>query len=671
MATPKIKPRDIRYLNKDFTAFRENLVEFSKTYFPKTYSDFNESSPGMLFIEMASYVGDVLSYYVDDTLKEGMMIHAQDRRNVLSLSQYLGYRPKVTSPAVTTLSVYQLVPSVGSGENSKPDERYYIRIKDGLEVEAESNPDIRFVTTEVLDFSSPVDREITVYETNQTTGDVEYYLIKKKITAISGQIQEETFDFGTPEPFSTITLPETDIIEVQDIYDSDGNRWYEVPYLAQEMIFADLPNTMETDQELSQFKDSVPNILRLLKTARRFTMKVNEDETMTLTFGAGDPNTSDELIIPNFKNVGLGSRNSINRLEESFDPTNFLKTKTYGQAPANTTLTVRFITGGGIDSNVGTGDLTRITNIEFENDFTGLDQSEVQLVTSIESSVAVENEVPATGGRGGETIEEIRENALANFSAQNRAVTRKDYVIRSLSLPPKYGSIAKAYASPDSELDTNSPESILQSSNTFEEFSDLILDFVNMEETPSEEEIKNELTRLLTGRQKSFDDKQNPFAVNLYLLGYDGNKNLTELNRAIKENLKTYLNEYRVLTDSVNLIDGFIVNIGIEFEIIVYPNYNKREVLLNCMNTLRSYFNIDNWTFNMPINKSEVEVLLAGVEGVSSVPSFNVTNKCGGIYSSNAYDIQSATRNNIIYPSLDPCVFEVKYPNRDIKGRAL
>ena len=671
MAKPKLKPRDIRYLNKDFTSFRDNLIEFSKTYFPKTYSDFNESSPGMLFIEMASYVGDVLSFYVDDTLKESMMIHAQDRRNVLSLSQYLGYKPKVTSPSVTTLTVYQLVPSSGSLGNEVPDPDYYLRIKEGLEVESTSNPDIRFITTETVDFSSPVDREITVHSVNGTTTNVEQFLVTTKVSAISGEIVSEDFEFGSAEPFTTIQLDETDIIQILDITDSDGNRWYEVPYLAQEMVYAEFPNVPERDQELAQFRESVPSILRLLKTPRRYTTKVNEDNTTTITFGTGDPSVSDELIIPNFKNVGLGLRNSISRLEESFDPTNFLKTKTYGQAPSNTTLTVRYVTGGGINSNVPAGDLTRITSIEFENDFTGLDQNNVNLITSVQSSIAVENEVPGVGGRGAETLEEIRENALANFSSQNRAVTRKDYVVRSLAMPPKFGTISKAYASPDSELDTNDVESILKSHDVFEEFTDLVLDFVNLEEKPTEGEIKQELLGLLEGRKKSFNDKLNPFAVNLYILGYDGDKNLAELNRAIKENLKTYLNEYRILTDSVNIIDGFIVNIGIDFEIITYPNYNKREVLLDCIEELREYFNIDNWTFNMPINLSEVGLVISRIDGVSSVSNLEVTNKCGGDYSPNAYNIEAAKRNNIIYPSLDPCVFEVKDPNRDIKGRAL
>jgi len=152
-------------------------------------------------------------------------------------------------------------------------------------------------------------------------------------------------------------------------------------------------------------------------------------------------------------------------------------------------------------------------------------------------------------------------------------------------------------------------------------------------------------------------------------LGYDNRGNLTNLNRGVKENLKTYLNEYRILTDGININDGFVINIGLDFEIVVYGNYNKSEILLKVINELKDYFNIDNWTFNQTINLSEVELLIANVEGVSSVPMLKFTNKCGGKYSSNSYNIEAATKDKIIYPSLDPSVFEIKFPDSDIKGR--
>lgn len=665
----KNRGKDIKYLNKDFTQFRGNLIEFAKTYFPKTYSDFNEASPGMMFIEMASYVGDSLSYYIDDTLKESLMVHAEDIDNIISLSQYLGYKPKVTGPAITTLSVYQLAPSIGSAANNTFDLKYLLRIKEGMVVESING--VSFITQDIVDFSDATDREISIYERDVITGEPSYYLIKKYVQVISAQILTQEFAFGSYEPFRTIELDETNVIDVYDVRDSNGNKYHEVPYLGQEMVFVDYPNTEINDPDLFQFKSTVPYILKTIKTPRRFVKKVNSNSTTTIEFGAGDPSANDEQLIPNLKNVGLGLPNSISRLEESFDPTNFLKTKTYGTSPSSTTITVKYLVGGGIGSNAKKGDITRITSIQYDEDLQLYTTAERSLYGQIQNSVAVDNEVPATGGRGGETVEEIRQNALANFGAQNRAVTAKDYEIRVLSLPSKFGSIAKAHATADGTLDNNSPSSILASPKALQEFTDLVMSFVDKpdSEEPDRRTVQEDIQKFLIGKTSNDNEKNNPFAINLYLLGYDINGKLAPLNRAVKENLKTYLTEYKILTDGVNISDGFIINIGIDFEIITLQNYNKSEVITNCIQELKDYFQIDSWTFNNTINISELELLLANVDGVSSVPKFEITNKCHGAYAPNSYNIQAAIKDKVLYPSLDPSVFEIKFPDTDIRGR--
>ncbi len=253
--------RDIKYLNKDFAGFRQNLIEYAKTYFPKTYSDFNESSPGMMFIEMASYIGDVMGYYIDDTLKESLMLYAEDKENVLALAQYLGYKPKVTSPALVKLSVYQIVPAVGIGVNNRPNSKYYLRVKEGLVVQANSTGTL-FRTTELLDFNVDDEREITIYRKGDD-GEPTYYLIKKYVNAISAELKTVEKTFGAPEEFSKIDLPDDNVIDIYDVRDSNGNKWYEVPYLAQEMVFVDYPNNEYNDKDLVQFKDSVSNILKV------------------------------------------------------------------------------------------------------------------------------------------------------------------------------------------------------------------------------------------------------------------------------------------------------------------------------------------------------------------------------------------------------------------------
>ena len=666
----KNRGKDIKYLNKDFNDFRNNLIEFAKTYFPTTYSDFNESSPGMMFIEMASYIGDSLSYYVDDTLKESLMVHADDIENVIALSQYLGYKPKVSSPAVTTLSVYQLVPSTGTGANNTYDETYLLKIKEGMLLE--SNNGVSFITQDVVDFSDSTDREITIYQTDSVSGETSFYLVKKLVKAISAEVKTEEFTFGSFKEFQSINLTDTNVIDVYDVRDSNGNKYYEVPYLAQELVFVDYPNTENNDPDLYQFKSTVPYILNTLKTSRRFVKQINTDSTTTIQFGAGDPTSNDETLIPNLKNVGLGLPNSISKLEESFDPTNFLKTKTYGASPSNTTITVKYLVGGGVESNVKKNTITRISNAEYEEDTTLFTPNQLAIYNSTKNSLAVDNEVPATGGKGGDTIEEIRQNALANFGSQNRAVTAKDYQIRALSMPTKFGSIAKAYATADGTLDNNSPSSILASPKALQEFTDLVMSFVEKpdEEEPNKESVQEEIKKYLLGKTSNDNEKNNPFAINLYLLGYDSDKKLSTLNRAIKENLKTYLSEYKILTDGININDGFIINVGVEFEIITLKNYNKSEVVADCISELKDYMNIDNFTFNNTINISELELIVANVDGVSSVPKFKIVNKCGGQYAPNSYNIEAAIKDKILYPSLDPSVFEVKFPDSDIKGRA-
>lgn len=658
--------RRINYLNKDFADFRQNLIEFSKTYFPQVYSDFNETSPGMIFIEMASYVGDVLSYYIDDTLKESLLLYATDRANIIALANYLGYKPKTTSPAVTTLSVYQIVPAIGTGKNAQPDSNYFLRINEGMTVSAVGG--ITFTTTEPIDFNIDSDREISVYTTD-SFGDPEEYVVKKYVNAISSEIREITFDFGTtPTEFSKVNLADTNVIDILDIRDDNGNKWYKVPYLAQEMVFVDYPNSEKTDKDLAQFKDSVPNILKVIKTNRRFTTQINDDNTTSIVFGGGNSVEPDETLIPSLKNVGLGLKASIDKLDVSFDPENFLKTKTYGAAPIGE-FTIRYLVGGGIESNVGVGQITTISSVSFNEDLNSFNSAENVIYQRVRSSLAVENEIKASGGKGPESNEEIRQNALANFASQNRAVTRKDYQIRALSLPNRYGSLAKVYCSADGELDTNNPSSILAETNTLNEFTDLITTLNSSGLT--QEEIKEEVRTFLLGKEKEISAKGNEFSVNLYTLGYDSNKNLITINRALKENLKTYIKEYKMLSDTVNILDGYIINIGVEFEIRVYAGYNQQEVISKCVEELQEYFNIDNWTFNMTINISEIEVLLASIEGVESVPTLKIVNKCNGGYSANSYNIDEATKGKLIYPSLDPSVFEVKFPNKDIKGRVI
>ena len=662
--------KKINYLGKDFATLKQNLIDYTKTYFPNTYSDFNEASPGMVFVEQAAAIGDVLSFYQDTQLKESMLSHATERKNVVALAQSMGYKPKVTSPAVTTLTVYQLVPSIDSGSSNRPDENFFLRIKEGMEVASSTNSSVVFRTIDTVDFANSGSREIDVFSRDTITGQPNQYLITKKVKAISATEKDIQLDFAGYEEYPVKTINDTNIIQITSVTSDGGNtKWYEVPYLAQESVFIESAN-IEADSEMNDSVGTTPYILEVQKVPHRFSVKVNSDNTMDLQFGSGDTSMADEIILPNTKNIGLGLANSISRLNDSIDPSNFLKTNTFGIAPTNKTLTVKYLTGGGVSSNVNMGDLTSITKINFEEDLLSfVNDAQRASYQTYKNSVAVENLEAAVGGRGAESIEEIRQNAIAMFGSQNRAVTKQDYVVRALSMPERYGSVAKVYVSPDGEIDSNSPSSILANPKNIAEFVGVVEGLKDK----SKQDIQKELVKYLTQKKTAIAEVNNPFAINMYVLGYDGDKKLTNLNQSVKQNLKTYLGEYRMITDAVNLINGYIINIGLDFEIICYQNYNKNEVIANCLIQLQEYFNIDSWTFNKPINISEIELILANVEGVMSVPSVKIYNLCGGDgnYSPNRYNIDEATKGKIVYPSLDPSIFEIKYPNKDIKGRAL
>ena len=444
--TKKDTVKTVNYLNKDFNDFKGNLIEFAKQYFPNTYNDFNEASPGMMFVEMASYVGDVLSYYIDSQFRESMLAYAEEKRNVYNIAQSFGYKPKTTSAATVVLDVFQTVPAL----NNKPDTRYSLNIPAGAVIKAPSTA-TTFRTTEDVNFkfSSSFDPlQIDVFEVNPTNKVPSLYLLKKSVKLGSGTIQSETFDFSSAESYPRIKLAKQNVIEILSVTDSDSNKWYEVPYLAQDTLFTDVENTAANDPDLVQYNDTVPYLLKLKKTPRRFVTYIVQDGSTELRFGSGISDSPDEEIVPNPSTVGSSLPGSPNKLDTYFDPANFLKTEAYGQAPANTTLTIKYAYGGGIEDNVAVNSISNISEVSFTVEEDNLVAS--TLLTT-KNSVAVANPYPATGGKSAESTDEIKQNALAYFQAQGRVVTKEDYITRTYAMGNKYGAVAKAYIVQDEQ----------------------------------------------------------------------------------------------------------------------------------------------------------------------------------------------------------------------------
>ena len=601
--------RDIKYNNREFSDFRDQLIEYTKNYFPDSYNDFSPSSPGMMFIEMASYVGDVLSFYQDTQLQETFLTHAKDPKNLFNLAYMMGYQPKVTGVSEVELELSVVIAASGSGD-IKPNWSAAPIVNANTVVQSVDSSKTNFLIDSPIDFSfsSSYDpTNVIIHSVDSNNNPTEFKLVKKA-KAFSGEIKTKTAAISRAEKFKTITITDTDIIGVLNVTGSDNTVWTEVPFLGQDTVFLDETNS-------SADSDTVPYIMNLRKVPYRFVSRFKSNGDLDIQFGAGTLSSDDTTILPDASTIGNGlnqgssNYNGSGSLTTAYDPSNFTYSKAYGTAPT-TNLHIQYLVGGGISSNVPANTITNILTISGTNT----------------SNVTITNPSPAAGGRDGDTVEELRENSLRSFNSQNRIVTLQDYTVRALSLPAKFGSVAKAYV------------------------------------------VQDQLTN--SSKQNSIVDN-NPLALSLYVLGYDNDRKLTTATSTLKANLRTYLSEFMLLTDSISIKDAFVVNIGVNYEVIVRPNYASRDVLLQCNIAIQDYFKIQKRSINQPINLSEIYTLLDKIKGTQTIQNVEIVNLTSneGNYATHGYDITGATKNNIVYPSFDPCIFEIKYPEVDIKGR--
>jgi len=586
--------RNIRYLDRDFSNFKNSLIEFSKTYFPDSYTDFSPTSPGMMFMEMAAYVGDVLSFYQDNQIQETFTQYARQTPNLYQLAYMMGYKPKVTGAAVADVEIFQTVDAV----SFEPNFTNAVTIPSNTIIQSSVDGASSFILEDFVDFSissSSDPTEVTVFSVNGSDQPTRY-LLKKTRRAISATTASVDFTFGSYEKFPTRTIQDDNIIKIISAQTSGGTKFYEVPYLGQDYIFEPAVSTPGS-----------PYTLKLRRTQYRYSTRFLSKNQLQLQFGAGEARTEDRIIVPNPYNVGKGNIND--NATTAFSPANFTFTNTYGTAPTNTTMTFTYLKGGGIGSNAAANTLTGIAT----GGITGGD-------ADARNSVRCNNPSAATGGGSGDSPDQLRENSLKMFGTQLRSVTADDYTIRALSMPGIYGDIGKIYVEP--------------------------------------QKIANSQRE---GRPNTLD---------MYILGFNSDKQLVPASDSLKENLGTYLSQYKMVSDTIAIKDGFVINIAVNFGIVLRPNYAGNAVLNNCLNAVKDYFNIDKWQINQPIFLSDISTMLDRIEGVQTVKSVEVINKSGESagYSKYSYDVLGATQNNTVFPSQDPCIFEVKYPDSDIKG---
>jgi len=721
------KESNVNYINKDFSSLKNSLVQYAKTYFPNSYRDFNETSPGMMLIEMSAYVGDVLSFYIDQQYREMMLPLAEERRNVINMAKMLGYKAKPIVPAYVNLKFTQVV-DADVVDASRPNYSQASTFDKGVKVTATTDSEVIFETLEEADFtvSGAIDPEVN--STNSTSGVVTDWKLTRTIKAISGETKTKTFDVTAPSKFLKLTLSDTNIIEIISIMDLNNNRWYEVDYLAQDKVPIETHYSVDStrtdnlgnqnagiDQGQAGISLQVPYSLEYIQTNKRFITEVNDNDTTSIIFGNGILNNGASLASSflDFEQSGITIPGQTTDLDGYVDPLLGDGYASLGEAPAHTTLTVTYRAGGGITANVPSGDITTISGTP--SVISGDSSGTINSVT---------NELPAVGGKGKDTVDEIRQRSMAFFSTQNRCVTKEDYEARILSLPSKFGNIAKVYVT---RTDVNNDGLLALDEYTLSEIGGLgdyitnVTELITLINTGGslEEIIADVALGGFTAPDLGTDISANFGTISIYILVYDNNKNLigdprtnsdnyspasngTSIPTLLAQNIKTHLEPFKVLTDFIQIKDGHIINFGVFFDVVAHKHANKKQVKFNCIQKIIDYFNIDKMQFRQPIYISQLESELMDVDGVRWVNSVTITQENdylveggGGqtfspfLYShsidGNAivnedntgngqigygylYNFSNALSEGIILPSEDPAVFELKNPKQNIKG---
>ena len=643
----KIQPTNINYTSKDFSTIKADLIEYTKAYFPDTYKDFNETSPGMMLIELSSYVGDVLSYYIDYNYKENVLSTATEKRNIRRLAEFLGYKTSNKTPSVVKLKV---TTDIGVDSNGDPDYGHdnVTQISNGLQIQSNIDSELIFETTGDIDFtiSGSQNTPLISAPSLDENGLANAYTLTRYVRAVSGETKSKSFTITSPTKFLELDLGENNVIEILNVTDSSGQKWYEVDYLAQERIlkethYGDDPSRVDEDGNSNGYDQgditdpsliSIPYTVDYITTNKKFVKKFDVDTNSTkLMFGNGlyrfnVSGSSQSSIFSTVEQAGL-TLNGVANESINFGVSDLITSNNLnlGETPVNTILTIKYRVGGGPDSNAQVGELTNVTN------------------TPAGVTISVTNDEPATGGTNGQTVDEIRNNASAFFSSQLRCVTRQDYQARILNLPAKFGNIAKAYV-------------------------------------------------------ERIDDMGGLFVSTL---SYNQNKQLVQTPELVLRNIMTYLNQYRMINDhltfgytlSSTLFSGYLVNFGVKFEVNADRRGDKSDIKVQVIDTIKDFFKVEKMQYRQSINMNDLQYNILGLDGVIGIKKLKLFQDGSGdgtgnrklyYYEANGtavsggesgygfqYSFDGAEENGIIRPSMTPAVFELRNPNRDIYGKVI
>jgi len=593
----KKKIKAINYTSRDFDTIKTELVGYAKRYYPESFKDFNEAGFGSLVLDSVSYVGDMLSFYLDYQVNESFLDSALEYDNVVRIARQLGWKYTDSATSVGTADFYVTVPADSLGA---PDSSYYPTLRASSRFGSVDGK--TFTLTEDVYFGA-AGNEVIITTVDSTTNSPTEFAVKASGKVISGRIERETPTIGAYQRFLRVPLATPAVTEIMSVIDSEGHEYFEVDHLAQEIIYKAIRNN-------NADKNSVPSILKAVPAIRRFTLEKSRTGAF-LQFGYGSDSelTNESVIDPNKITLLLHGRDYTT--EKEFDPTNLTDTDKFGIAPANTILTIQYRANDASDVNIASNTLTGISApiLEFEN------PGSLNAVkrNSVLNSLEVNNEEPILGDVSLPSTEEIKQRVFSYYATQNRAVTVQDYQAIAYAMPPSFGAVKRC--------------AILRDFDSF---------------------------------------KRN---LNMHVISEDNNGFLVTTNSTIKQNLKTWLSRYKIINDTIDILDAYVVNFGLEFIIITDYEENKYNALAAATSRLRNFFANMTYDIGEDIYIGDIYKELQRVPNVIDVLDVKIIGKSGSPYSNFNFNITGHLSNDGRYIKAEKnTVFEIKYPNIDIQG---
>lgn len=604
----RIKQR--KYLNKDFDALRSDLFAYARVHFPDQLRDFSEPSMGGMLLDLAAYVGDVTSFYLDHQFQELSIDTAVESKNIERLIRASGVPIVGSAPAVVETTFFIEVPAVGNP--AKPNTDALPIIQAGTFIRA--NNGVQFELTEDLDFRQTDNADsllatVRVGNTDTNSNPTTFVLSRTGI-CISGKRTIESFSVGNFQPFKRYTLGNENVTEIIHIRDNLGNTYYEVEFLTQDTVFKATKNTAP-DGEL------VPEVLAPIPAPYRFIKQADiETRLTTLVFGGGNASTTQDDVVPDPSEfaVPLFGKKTFARF--TINPGNLLQTTTLGVLASNSTITIEYRHGGGLNHNIGRRQIRGVTNIliSFPNN------PPPEVTQFVRQSLDASNDAEASGGENAPSIDDLKARVPAVRASQGRIVSKEDLLARVYTMPSNFGRVFRASVQPD---------------------------------------------------------PRNPLASRLYIISRNNQNQLVASPDSLKKNLQRFLNEYRLISDAIEILDAQVINVTIEFSIVVDPTFNPNLVLQNVITRLKQFFNIKNFDIDQPIVEAEIQNIVFNNLGVLTINELNVNNISGMVgqsnprtYSDVQFDMEANTDRGIAIPPPGG-IFELRFPNFDIIGTAV